>query len=56
MLALLNDAQTSGGLIIAVDADKAGILLDELHGAGVAPAAVFGEVLNGPPGSIELEP
>ncbi len=56
MLALLNDAQTSGGLIIAVDADKAEALLDELHGAGVAPAAVFGEVVEGPPGSVEIEP
>ena len=56
MLALLNDAQTSGGLVIAVDADKAKALVDELHEAGVAPAAVFGEVVEGSPGSLEIEP
>ena len=56
MLALLNDAQTSGGLIIAVNADKAKALVDELHEAGVAPAAVFGEVVEGSPGSLEIEP
>ncbi len=56
MLALLNDAQTSGGLIIAVGADKEEALLGTLRGAGVAHAAVFGEVMEGPPGSVEIEP
>lgn len=56
MLALLNDAQTSGGLIIVVEAEKAEELLRELLGAGVAAAAVFGEVVEGPPGSVEVEP
>lgn len=56
MLALLNDAQTSGGLIIAVAAEKAEALLAELRGAGAAAAAVFGEVAEGAPGGVEVEP
>lgn len=56
MLALLNDAQTSGGLIIAVDAEKAEALLDALREAGVSAAGVFGEVVEGAPGSVEVAP
>ncbi len=56
MVAVLNDAQTSGGLVIAVAAEKAEALLGELHAAGVASAAVFGEVVEGTPGSVEIEP
>lgn len=41
------DAQTSGGLFIAVDADKAEQLLKELHESKIHPqAAIIGEVLN----------
>jgi len=41
---LLYDPQTSGGLLIAVAADKAARLLQKLHAAGVTEAAVIGEV------------
>ncbi|MCC8062680.1 MAG: selenide, water dikinase SelD [Rikenellaceae bacterium] len=45
MLAL--DAQTSGGLLMAVDADKAGAALAELRDSGLHPqAAVIGEVTS----------
>lgn len=39
---LLNDAQTSGGLLIAVDPGKSGHLLDELHRQGIAQACKIG--------------
>jgi selenide,water dikinase len=41
---ILFDPQTSGGLLIAVPHEKAWILLEKLHGAGVAGAAIIGEV------------
>ena len=41
------DAQTSGGLIMAVDAENVQLVLDELHLSGVhAQAAVVGEVVE----------
>jgi cysteine desulfurase NifS/selenium donor protein len=43
---LLNDAQTSGGLLIAVAGDDADALLEELRRAGVSGAARIGTVLN----------
>ncbi|MGL4492656.1 MAG: selenide, water dikinase SelD [Tannerellaceae bacterium] len=40
------DAQTSGGLLIAVDADKADSLLSNLHACGLHPdAAIIGEAI-----------
>lgn len=42
---LLNDAQSSGGLLIAVAPQKSGQLLHELHSGGVTNACVIGEVL-----------
>lgn len=41
---LLCDAQTSGGLLIAVSAQKAGELLARLHQAGVSQAVTVGHV------------
>ncbi len=41
---ILYDPQTSGGLLIAVPHEKAWILLEKLHGEGVAEAAIIGEV------------
>lgn len=39
------DAQTSGGLLMAVDSDKAEALLSELHATGIHPqAAIIGRV------------
>jgi selenide, water dikinase len=43
----LVDPQTSGGLIISVDADKAEALLEELHHRGVEDAAIIGQVEQG---------
>ena len=50
---LLADAQTSGGLLICVPADRVDALVADL--AGVAPvAAVIGEVVTGEAGSIRV--
>ncbi len=51
---VLADAQTSGGLLIAVPADRAEALLGELEGRSPV-AALIGEVLDGPPGTIVVE-
>ncbi len=56
MIAILNDAQTSGGLLIAVDSEKAETLVREMHAAGAAAAGVIGEVVAGAPGEVEVEP
>ncbi|MBN2171582.1 MAG: selenide, water dikinase SelD [Candidatus Krumholzibacteriota bacterium] len=47
---LLNDAQTSGGLLIALPEARAAELLDRLGDAGVAAAARIGAVEAAPPG------
>ena len=47
---VLSDAQTSGGLLIAISADGARRVLDEL--ADLGTAAIVGEVLDGPPGTV----
>ena len=52
---LLCDAQTSGGLLIAVSAERAETLLTALA-AGRVAAADIGEVLPGPAGGIEVVP
>jgi selenide,water dikinase len=46
---VLADAQTNGGLLAAVEAARADELVAALRGAGVAAAAVVGEVLEGTP-------
>ncbi len=53
---LLCDAQTSGGLLIAVAADKQDALLAELEAAGTLCAAVVGRIVGGRPGQIEANP
>ncbi len=45
---LLCDAQTSGGLLISLPAERTANLCSRLHEAGVAQAAVIGRVLPGP--------
>ena len=53
MKVLLNDAQTSGGLLISIPADGVDELLEELEGK--APVAVVvGKVLEGEAGKIEV--
>jgi selenide,water dikinase len=44
---LLADAQTSGGLLIAVPAGRVGTLLSELEVRGVASPAVVGRITEG---------
>lgn len=44
---LLSDAQTSGGLLVAVPFERAGPLVDSLHVAGVQQAAIIGHVREG---------
>jgi selenide,water dikinase len=43
---ILCDAQTSGGLLIAVEKQKAGDLVDGLQKAGTPAAAVIGELVE----------
>ncbi|MGD8376587.1 MAG: selenide, water dikinase SelD, partial [Acidobacteriota bacterium] len=50
---LLVDAQTSGGLLLAVEAGRAGELLEALGRRGV-PGALIGELRSGTPGRIEV--
>lgn len=54
-LSVLYDAQTSGGLLIAVSQDKAATLYERLLEKGVVEAAFVGEVKEGPP-RIEVWP
>jgi selenide,water dikinase len=54
-LDLLADAQTNGGLLIAVAGEQAESLLSCLHDQGVTAAALIGEVTASGPGSICLE-
>jgi selenide,water dikinase len=55
MLDILFDPQTSGGLFISVSPDKAGLLLSALKEAGVADAAIVGEVVSHPEQRIVVE-
>jgi selenide,water dikinase len=43
-ITVLSDAQTSGGLLMAVDKEKQDRLLSDLHRRGVAEAAIIGEI------------
>ncbi len=52
---LLCDAQTSGGLLAAVDPDQADELLGQLRTRGLADAAIIGEIVEGEPG-ITVQP
>ena len=52
----LCDAQTSGGLLIAVAAEKQDALLTELESTGVAGALVVGQITEGPVGQIQVIP
>jgi len=51
---ILADAQTSGGLVIAVPPENEGLLLDELEKNGVEIRAVIGELYDGEPGHLEV--
>ena len=49
---LLCDAQTSGGLLMSVPAERQQELIDALHAEGAACAAVVGRITDGPAGTI----
>jgi selenide,water dikinase len=51
---ILFDPQTSGGLLICLAAEKAELLLNELHGAGVEEAATIGEAVARPKGIVTV--
>jgi len=53
--AILCDAQTSGGLLMAVAPEKEAALMEQLRGAGVTGAAI-GEIVAGAAGRIEVKP
>jgi selenide,water dikinase len=55
MLEICMDAQTSGGLLIAVPKKKADVLLARLHESGVADAAVIGKVRCKGKGRVFIE-
>jgi len=45
---LLNDAQTSGGLLMCVDPTKSDILIEELTSKRISTASIIGEILSPP--------
>jgi selenide,water dikinase len=51
----LVDAQTSGGLLIAVPPDRADVLVAALEAAGTHAAARVGELVEGPAGTLHVE-
>jgi selenide,water dikinase len=51
---LLSDAQTSGGLLLAVDPARAGSLVSALQRRGTLAAAVVGHTIEGAPGHIGI--
>jgi selenide,water dikinase len=51
---ILSDAQTSGGLLIAVRPDLESALIEELERNGALARAVIGELVAGEPGSIAV--
>ena len=54
MRVLLHDAQTSGGLLLAVPAERADALLAALKNEGTPAAARIGRVTQGPVGAIQV--
>ena len=54
LLDLAADAQTSGGLLLALPEDQAHALLADLQGHGVPQAAIIGRVVDGGEGTILL--
>jgi len=51
---ILADAQTSGGLLIAVPPDRESTLIRELERHNAPARAVIGELVSGKPGSVEI--
>jgi selenide,water dikinase len=55
LLDILSDAQTSGGLLISVPAEKADMLVQKLQERGTPAASIIGEVLSEPAGMIQVQ-
>ncbi len=55
LIDILFDPQTAGGLLIALPPDAAEALLRGMHAAGIAEAAIVGEVIPAPKGIIRVE-
>jgi selenide,water dikinase len=53
---ILADAQTSGGLLIAIAPDRADDLIARLEAAATPAATIIGSVTDGPVGHIRVEP
>ena len=53
---LLCDAQTSGGLLISVPAERLTSLLDALEARGVTTRSVVGTITDGTPGTAHVTP
>lgn len=51
---LLCDAQTSGGLLIAINKNQAQELVEDLHAAGVLDACIIGNFTDGKQGRITI--
>jgi selenide,water dikinase len=51
---ILFDPQTAGGLLISLPDPQAADLLNRMHAAGIAEAAIVGEVIAAPAGKILL--
>ena len=52
---ILFDAQTSGGLLISVASNKAELLLNRMHTAGIKDAAIIGDVTAEPKEKIVVD-
>jgi len=52
MIDVLFDPQTSGGLLVALEASEARRYLEELHTAGEKNAALIGEFVEQPAGRV----
>ena len=53
---ILNDAQTSGGLLIALAPEKEQQLMDQMTGHAVSEVVVIGRVIRETPGVIHILP
>ena len=53
---ILADAQTSGGLLLAVPPENEATLLADLRARGTGAQATIGEIQKGQPGSMEVVP
>ena len=54
LAALAADAQTSGGLLLAVPPENEAALLEALRREATPAAAVIGRITSGPPGRIRV--